>query len=76
MTDETKMYESQAFEDAAMSVFTVIDAVLEKADGKVDEAISSLERAGRMHSKIKDFKPEYFNVSVFNIFSKIYRCVG
>ena len=62
MTDEAKMYESQAFEDSAMSVFNTLDAVMEKTDGKVDEAISSLERAGRMHSKIKDFKPEYFKV--------------
>lgn len=64
MTDEAKMYESQAFEDSAMSVFNVFDAVMDKADGHVDEAISQLERAGRMHAKIKDFKADYFKVSI------------
>ena len=71
------MYESQAFEDSAMSVFNTLDAVMEKTDGKVDEAISSLERAGRMHSKIKDFKPEYFKVlsakvQDFNVKTKVH----
>ena len=63
MTDESKMYESQAFENAALAIFNVLDIVMEKADGKVDEAISQLERAGRMHSKIKGFKAEYFKVT-------------
>ena len=60
--DDEKMYESQQFEDSAMSVFNTLDMAMENMDGKVDETVGCLRRAGRMHVKIKDFETIYFKV--------------
>ena len=61
--DDDKMYDSPAFENSAMSVFNTFDMAIDKMDKNVDETISSLQRAGRMHVKLKNFDTAYFKVS-------------
>ncbi len=58
--DDEKMYASDAFEMAAMSVYNTFDMAMDKIDGNVDESIAAFQRAGRMHSKVKDFNVEFF----------------
>ena len=54
--------ESQAFENAALDIFNTIDEVMECSEDKVDFAISTLQRVGKVHGTIKGFHPDYFKV--------------
>ena len=63
--DDDRMYDSPAFENSAMSVFNTFDMAIDKMDKNVDETISSLQRAGRMHVKLKNFDTAYFKASAF-----------
>ena len=74
--DDDKMYESQTFEDSAMSVFNTLDMAIDKMDKNVDESISSLQRAGRMHVKLKNFDTAYFKVSMYIQFKSFYHCLA
>ena len=60
------MRESMAFENVALDVFNLIDLVVESFE-KVDQAIWSLEQAGKAHAKVNGFKVQYFAVSIRRI---------
>jgi hypothetical protein len=61
-TDDDKMLESQAFENAALDIFNCIDEVMECSEDKVDFAIATLQRVGKVHGTIPGFSAEYFKV--------------
>lgn len=63
LTNEEAVNDNMAFENQAVAIFTVFDDVMENADGKVDNAIYELNRAGKIHAKIENFQVEMFTVS-------------
>lgn len=58
---EEEMRNSTAFENAAVAIFGVFDAVLNHSED-VDSAIKAVRTAGQAHSSVPDFKAEYLKV--------------
>lgn len=71
-TDE-KLHDSTAFENAALSIFNTFDHAMESMESNPDDCIKGLLRAGKMHSKIKNFDTAYFTVC--NLFILVRSCV-
>ncbi|XP_064624178.1 cytoglobin-1-like isoform X2 [Lineus longissimus] len=59
LNDEELMFSDVVFETHAVAVFNTFDEVFANVEN-VDVAIKALHQAGMMHTKIQNFKPEYF----------------